>query len=73
MDSSKRNTDSSLLLLLPNNILTIDGLDIISGPHMTCVKQVIIRSSYKKLFHLSQMPIICNECRKDMKVGKHRR
>ena len=61
MDSSKTNMDSLLLLLLPNNIQPPDGFYV--------VIELSDLASYKKFFHLSQMLIICYECRKNMKVG----
>ena len=59
----KRNMGSSLLLLLPNTIPTING---------SCCNRVI-KSSYKKFFHLSQILIISKSiamtAEKNMKVG----
>ena len=50
--------DLSLLLLIPNNTPPID---------QSCGNRVF-KSSCKKLLHMSQMLIICNECRKNMTV-----
>ena len=63
MDSSKRTIDSSLLLLLPNNILPIDG---------SCYK-ITESSILQEFFFMSPNHVdhaMRNECRKNVKQQK---
>ena len=60
MDSLDTNIDWSVLLVLPNKIPPTDSAYV--------VIQLSDVASYKTFFHLFQMLIICNECRKNIKL-----